>query len=117
MDIREARSGVERELLKYALKTVKVNADRIVEYALAMHRARSVSTGGAWYGCVRDEELVAEQEHADTAVQADTLTFLELLRMVEARVEWAISVLHAVSRWISTLDRPHRTLGRRYNPS
>lgn len=110
VDIREAKDGVERELLKYTLKTTDVAPDRLVEFALAMRGARTVSTGGAWYGRVRDEDLLEDEgDFAETSV---LLTFQELLRRVELGDSWAHAVKGAVDCWIARKCFPKQPTAR-----
>jgi len=60
VDIRVARAGTERELLKYLVKAADLPAAQLRECAHSLRGVRGVSTGGAWYGKVRPEDLERE---------------------------------------------------------
>jgi hypothetical protein len=98
VDIRAARKGVERELLKYATKAATLPDDALVLYATTMRGARDITTGGAWHGVVTDDNVRAEDE-----LPADAGPILRFpLAVIEARAaegdEWAAVVLEAVQR-------------------
>lgn len=48
VDIREAREGAEIELVKYAVKTLALPDECLVEFAQTMRHARLIGTGGTW---------------------------------------------------------------------
>jgi hypothetical protein len=104
VDVRDARAGVERELLKYTLKTTGVAPERLVEFAMAMRGVRTVSTGGAWYGRVRDEDLLSDAEGVGESIEL--LTIGALLRLVDSGDSWAQVVKDALDRWIATNCTP-----------
>ena len=64
MDVREANNGVESELLKYMLKIGRfakdgtlelLPEDQLLEAAIFIKKVRGVTTGGSWYGIMKDE--------------------------------------------------------------
>ena len=96
VDIREAKSGVERELLKYAFRFAGVAPERLVEYAPAIKGTRRISTGGAWYGCARDQDLETDDGQA-----VELFTFYALILRAGAGDPWAMAVKRAVDSWLA----------------
>lgn len=77
-------------------KSAGVAPTRLVEYALAIKGTRRISTGGAWYGSVKDEDL-----EVDASEAIELLTFQVLLLRAGTGDEWAIAVKKAVDAWIA----------------
>ena len=98
VDIRQARAGVERELLKYASKAASLPDAKVVEYATTMHGARDITTGAAWHGLASDEDLESDEL---MPLEAGNVVRLPL-PVIEERAadgdEWAAAVLVAVLR-------------------
>jgi hypothetical protein len=98
VDIRAARKGSERELLKYATKAATLPEERIVEYALTMKGARDITTGGTWHGI---DAGIEDDEPEPLPADAGDVVRLPL-PVVERRAaegdEWAAAVLAAVLR-------------------
>jgi len=105
VDIREARTGWERELLKYMTKTCDLPPEKIVEMALALRNVRGVSTGGTWYGKITDEDLEREPGEEDSY---EMWTFPELRSRLAQGDPIAREVLRGLWKWVGERRRPRR---------
>jgi len=93
VDIREAREGDERELVKYTVKAATLSASQVVEFAIAMSRSRRISTGGSWYGAMSDDDLLKEEE------PGRVVTFEELERAAGRGEVWALEARAGLLEW------------------
>lgn len=97
VDIRRARAGSEREIVKYAVKVLTVPAEKLQELAMALRGARMVSTGGAWKNAVREADL----EPTDEAPEGYELWSVEkLMAGVRAGDRTAQLAAAACLRWL-----------------
>lgn len=106
VDIREASEGVERELLKYAAKTLDVPGPRIAEIGTALHRRRRITTGGDWYGRVTDDDLEQDDGPGGELWEPELLE-----RKALEGDPWAAQALWAVRKWIRVMRQKPQTRG------
>jgi len=102
VDIREARKGSERELLKYALKAADVPDECLAQYAIEMRGLRNASAGGDWFAVENDSKELELDEFFASGLEVFHLPYLVFLAGQGER--WAGEALAAVRRRMRAPD-------------